>query len=121
MEIIELQNEKSIAYMTENTKNKDKLYVIDCGATWCGPCKMFGKFYHEFVSKYQKTNHIVFCKLDVDVVPEFCVANEIDSVPTILFIRNSIVVARMEGASASEFKKKLAQCLDKNSSCTMTN
>jgi len=111
MEIIEFLNEDHIKNTVTNPNNKNKLFVIDCGAVWCGPCKSFAKFYHDFVKNYPKTDSVVFCTIDVDVVPDFCDVNNISSVPTILFIKNADVIDRMLGADVNKFKTILNNCL----------
>jgi thioredoxin 1 len=116
MHIIELISEDKIKDIVTDLRNKEKLFVIDCGATWCGPCKTFAKFYHDYVSNYPQTNEVVFCKLDIDDVSDFCEVNNITSVPTILFIKNSEVVERMVGADINKFKSILSRWLQKSHS-----
>ena len=106
MEIIELRNENEIKSIVTDPSNKS-LVVIDCGATWCGPCKKFGEFYHKFVHDFPKTDQVIFCKVDIDDVERFCELNVIVSVPTILFIKNGEVVDRIEGADTNKFKNIL--------------
>lgn len=116
MEIIDFSDEKHIENMITDPNNSEKIFVIDCGATWCGPCRTFGKFYHEFAENYSKTDRVAFCKLDVDNVTEFCKVNRITSVPTILFIKNAGVIEKIVGADTNKFKNTLIKCLSKNKS-----
>ena len=107
MEIVEFLNEDAVKDTVTNPKNNEILFVIDCGATWCAPCKTFAKFYDEFVKKHPKTDLVHFCKLDIQNFSGFCDSNKISSVPTILFIKNTTVIDRMEGADQSKFKAML--------------
>lgn len=104
MEIVKLKTEKEISDLVNKSKN---LIIIDCGAVWCGPCKVFGKFYKDFVSKYNESNNVTFCELDIDEFPEFCELNQITSVPTILFIKYSEIVDRIVGVDVEKFKSSL--------------
>ena len=40
MEIFELESEVQLQNLL--SKNPQRLYVIDCYADWCGPCKVLG-------------------------------------------------------------------------------
>ena len=121
MEIVEFLNEDNIRNTITNPINKEILYVIDCGATWCGPCKIFAKFYSSFVESYPITDPVVFCKLDIDIVPDFCEVNSITNVPTILFIRDSEVIEKVIGADTNKFKNTLSKCLQQKSNQTIQN
>jgi thioredoxin 1 len=75
MEVIELE-EKDF-----KDKIKGKKVVIDCYATWCGPCRMLSPIVDE-VAKESKD--IDFYKLDVDEAEEVAREYGIMSIPTIL-------------------------------------
>ena len=111
MEVIELADEQMIRQIVTDVNYPDRLVVIDCSAVWCGPCKVFGRFYHNFVNKHTVTDEIIYCKLDVDSVSDFCNANKIRSLPTILFIRNGEVMDRMVGANVDKFKSILQKSI----------
>lgn len=107
MEVLELTNVDQVEKILNDSKYQNRLIVIDCGATWCNPCKIFGKLYYEFVKKYSNTTNVLFCKLDVDKVPDICETNEIRSIPTILFIRNSNILNKLESGDFQKFKNIL--------------
>ena len=103
MEIVNFETEQQLSKMITAKQKKDKLFVIDCGAPWCKPCKRFGKFYHEFVKGFNHTDTIVFTELNVDNHEDFCRLNEIKSVPTILFVKDSDVIERITTGDPDQF------------------
>jgi thioredoxin 1 len=104
MYTVKFKNEDQIKNLVTNPLNSSALIIVDCGATWCGPCKTFGKFYDNFVDNFPKTDKVIFTKLDVNDAPDFCDANGIKNVPTILFIRDGEVVDRVMGSSTNKFE-----------------
>ena len=81
--------------------SKGKLVVIDFTASWCGPCKMIAPAYEELSGEYTDS---VFCKIDVDEVPEIAQRYEVMAMPTFLFLKNGEVVDRFSGASVEKLR-----------------
>jgi thioredoxin 1 len=71
------------------------LVLIDFWAAWCGPCRMFGPVY-ERVS--QRHGDIVFGKVDTEAQPELADAFQISSIPTLMVIRDQVVLYAQAGA-----------------------
>ena len=78
--------------------------IVDCGAAWCGPCKMFSGIFDE-VSKMEEFNGIEFKGVDVDTdegnayVEKYGVRN----IPTILFLdENDRQLERQTGSVSRE-------------------
>lgn len=57
--------------------------VVDCHATWCGPCKAIAPY---VMQKNQSTG-IPVIKIDVDQAPELSEAYKIQAMPTFLVIK----------------------------------
>lgn len=88
----------------EIIKDKKKV-VIDCYATWCGPCKML----FPVIDKIAEENTLYeFYKIDIDNAEEVATEYEIMSIPTILIFENGKMVNKIIGLrSKSEIEELL--------------
>ncbi|MDI2129198.1 thioredoxin [Yinghuangia seranimata] len=73
----------------------DGLTVIDFWAAWCGPCRQFAPTF-ERVSEH--TPDVVFAKVDTEAQPELAAAFSISSIPTIMLVRDNVMVYAQPGA-----------------------
>jgi thioredoxin 1 len=69
--------------------------VVDFFATWCGPCKKIAPAFEKLAEVYPT---IVFLKVDVDESAELVDKYGIQAMPTFLFMKDGVVVKRIEGA-----------------------
>lgn len=76
-----------------NETNKGKV-IVDFFATWCGPCKMLAPELEE-LSKEVKDVKII--KVDVDKHQELAREYGIMSVPTLLFIKDNVILKKTSG------------------------
>ena len=94
----------------ETLKNGNKPLVIDFWATWCGPCRMVAPIISEMADKYD--GQIVVGKCDVEESEELAAQFGIRNIPTVVFIKNGIVVDRLVGAVAKpKFEEKFEALL----------
>ncbi|KAF2474013.1 thioredoxin-domain-containing protein [Lindgomyces ingoldianus] len=84
------------AEFDEALKTKDQLIVLDCFATWCGPCKVIAPQVVKFSDVYPTAK---FYKLDVDEVPDVAQELGIRAMPTFLLFKNGEKVAEVVGAN----------------------
>ncbi|KAH3909697.1 hypothetical protein HBH56_159870 [Parastagonospora nodorum] len=77
-------------------EDKDHFIVLDCFATWCGPCKMIAPTIVKFSEKYPETR---FYKLDIDEVPDIAQELGIRAMPTFVFFKNGEKVGEVVGAN----------------------
>jgi thioredoxin 1 len=80
----------------ESTIRGSKLVVVDCWAAWCYPCKMVAPIVEELANEYSSV--AMFAKLNVDENPSTAMKYGIQSIPTILIIKNGVEVERIVGA-----------------------
>ncbi|RPB05954.1 thioredoxin domain-containing protein [Choiromyces venosus 120613-1] len=83
---------------SEDYKNaiKNRVAVIDCHATWCGPCKMIAPHFERFS---REVKGVEFFKMDVDEVPDVTAELGVRAMPTFLFFENGVKVSEFVGAN----------------------
>lgn len=70
--------------------------VVDCWAAWCYPCRMIAPIVEDLAAEYGSV--AMFAKLNVDENPSTAMRYSIQSIPTILIIKNGVEVGRVIGA-----------------------
>lgn len=81
--------------------------LVDFFAVWCGPCKMMAPVIEELAEEY--AGKVKIGKFDVDENPVVSGQFGIQSIPTLLFIKNGTVVDKVMGVQS---KDKLMDKLD---------
>ncbi|KAK3678016.1 thioredoxin trx1 [Recurvomyces mirabilis] len=101
-----VHNLKNKAEFDEALANKDTLLVLDCFATWCGPCKVIAPQVVKFSDKYTDAR---FFKLDVDEVPDVAQELAVRAMPTFLLFKNGEKVGEVVGANPTALEAAIKQ------------
>ena len=96
--------------------SKYPIMLIDFWAPWCGPCRMISPIIEQLASEY--SGRVVFGKLNIDENQMVSQSFGIQSIPTMMILKNSRVVDILVGAlSKAQIETKLRQhSLDSKSS-----
>ena len=76
-------------------KASEKPVLLDFFATWCGPCRMIAPFIEQIAEEHPE---YVICKIDVDEEPELAQEFGIQSIPTLVVLKNGEVAETAVGA-----------------------
>ena len=71
------------------------IVLLDFWAQWCGPCRMFAPVFERVSERHPD---IVFGKVDTQVEQELASAFAISSIPTLMAVRDGVVLHAQTGA-----------------------
>ena len=95
MSVLELTLEN----FEQEVLQSDKPVLIDFWATWCGPCRMMGPVVDTFADE---NPGIKVGKVNVDDQPQLAAAFGIESIPTLIAIKDGKAIGMVAGVRPKE-------------------
>jgi len=79
----------------DEVTSRDGIVLVDFWASWCGPCMRFAPVYERSSEKHPD---VVYTKVDTEAQQALAAQFDIRSIPTIMAIRDSVIVFSQPGA-----------------------
>jgi thioredoxin 1 len=79
----------------EEATSGEGITLVDFWAEWCGPCKRFAPTYEKVSERHPD---ILFGKVDTEAEPALAQEFQIMSIPTLMAIRDGVIVFAQPGA-----------------------
>lgn len=86
------------------TLQDNDFVLIDFWADWCGPCRQFAPVFEQSAEKH---TDIVHAKVDTEAQRELAFEFKIQSIPTLMIVRDRTVIYNEPGALPSEALESL--------------
>ncbi|MBO4983592.1 MAG: thioredoxin [Clostridia bacterium] len=80
-------------------KTSEKTVLIDFYAEWCGPCKMVAPIVHEIA---EENPDILVVKVDVDDQTPLAIEFGVQSIPTLVVMKNGTISNKAIGYRSKE-------------------
>jgi thioredoxin 1 len=88
----------------------EPMLVVDCTASWCGPCKLVAPMMDQLAVDY--TDRAKVFKLDIDANKLLAKKYAVKSIPAILYFKQGELIETIVGVKPYEdFSDALARCL----------
>ncbi len=88
------------------TIEREGVVLVDFWAAWCGPCRTFAPRYDEVSEEFPD---VTFAKVDTETENLLAGSLGIRSIPTLMVLRDGILLYREAGAIPKETLRDLVQ------------
>lgn len=78
----------------------ESLFVVDCTASWCGPCKLIAPLIDQLADEYGDRAKVF--KLDLDANKEVAKRYGVRSIPAVIFFKQGDIAETLIGAKKYE-------------------
>ncbi len=74
-----------------------EVIVVDFWAPWCGPCRALGPIIEQLAEEVPQG--VAIAKVNIDECPDLAARFQVQSIPTLIFMKGGVEVKRSVGVS----------------------